>query len=90
MLGTKSMFSIAFQFLTDWQTEVVHEPTLSSFASHVHMESHHDLHKKVIDKIAQNNANYEIRIDIRKLFKTVLLKLFYLLTVLIRFKSWRN
>jgi len=24
-----------------------------------------------MDKITQNNANYEIRIDIRKLFKTI-------------------
>jgi len=32
------------------------------------VESHHDLRKE--DKIAQNNTNYEIRIDNRKLFKT--------------------
>ena len=37
----------------------------------MHVESHHDLHKEVMDKIAQNNANYKIRIDIRKLFKTI-------------------
>jgi len=43
---------------------------LSSFTSHVHVESYHDLHKEVMDKIAQHNANYEIQIDISKLFKT--------------------
>jgi len=40
------------------------------FASHVHVKSYHNLHKEVMNKIAQNNANYDIRIDIRKLFKT--------------------
>ena len=40
------------------------------FASHVHVVSHHELHKEVMDKIAQNNANYEIQIDIRKKLKT--------------------
>ena len=37
----------------------------SSFASHVH-----DLHKEVMDKIAQSNANYKLRADVRKRFKT--------------------
>ena len=68
MLGTNSKFSTAFQFLIDGQTEVVHETALSSFASHVHVKSHHDLHKEIMDKIAQNNVNYEIRIAIRKIF----------------------
>ena len=70
MLEIKSMFFTAFQFLTDCQTEIVHESALSSFASHVHMKSHHDLDKEVMDKIAQTNTNYKIRIDIRKLFNT--------------------
>jgi len=34
------------------------------------VESYHNLHKEVMDKIDQNKANYEIRIDIKKLFKT--------------------
>ena len=33
----------------------------SSFASHVH-----DLHKEVMDKIVQSNANYKLRADVRK------------------------
>ena len=70
MLGPKLKFSSAFQPLTDCQTEVVHKSALSSFASHVHVESYHDLHKEVMDEIAQHNANYEMRIDVRKLFKT--------------------
>ena len=70
MLRIKSKFSIAFQFLIDCQTEVVHKSALSSFASHVQVELYHNLHKEVMDKIAQNNANYEIQIDIWKLFKT--------------------
>ena len=70
MLRIKSKFSTAFQLLTDCQIEVVHESAFSSFTSHMHVKSYHDLHKEVMDKIAQNNANYEIRIDIRKLFKT--------------------
>ena len=37
----------------------------SSFTSHIH-----DWHKKVIDKIAQSNVNYNLRADIRKRFKT--------------------
>ena len=37
---------------------------VSSFASHVH-----DLYKKVIDKIAQSNAKYKLRADVRKKFK---------------------
>jgi len=36
----------------------------SSFASHVH-----DLHKEVIDKIAQSNAKYKLRADVRKRLK---------------------
>ena len=70
MLETKSKFFTAFQLLTDCQIVVVYKSALSYFASHVHVESHHDLHKKVMDKIAQNSTNYEIRIDIKKLFKT--------------------
>ena len=62
MLGTKSMFFTAFQLLIDCQAEVVHESELSSFASHVCVESYHDLHKEVMDEIAQNNTNYEIQI----------------------------
>jgi len=88
MLGTKSKFSIALQSLTDCQTEVVHEFALLSFASHVHVKSDHKLHKKIMDRIFQNSVHYKIRIDNRKLFKTLMLvMLFYLLTVLIRFKS---
>jgi len=30
----------------------------------------HKLHKKISDKITQNNANYKLRIDVRKWFKT--------------------
>ena len=37
----------------------------SSFASHAH-----ELHKKISDKIARNNANYELRADVRKRLKT--------------------
>jgi len=37
----------------------------SSFASHVHK-----LHKEINDKMAKNNANYKLWIDIRKRFKT--------------------
>jgi len=36
-----------------------------SFASHVH-----NLHKKVINKIAQSNANYKLWADVRKRLKT--------------------
>jgi len=68
MLSTKLKFS-TFQILADYQTEVIQKSTLSSFASHMHVKSHHDLHKEVMDKIAQNNPNYEIWIDNRKLFK---------------------
>jgi len=70
VLKTESKFLTAFQFLTDCQTDIVHESALSSLASPIHVESHHGLHKEVMDKIVQNNTNYEIRIDIRKLFKT--------------------
>jgi len=52
MLGTKLKLSSAFQLIIDCQTEIVHKSALSSFASHMHVESHHDLHKKVMDKIA--------------------------------------
>ena len=69
MLRIKSKFSTAFQLLTDCQIEVVHESALSSFTSYVHVELYHDLHKEVMNKIAQNNANYEIRIDIKKIVK---------------------
>jgi len=34
---------------------------VSSFASHVY-----NLHKEVVDKIAQSNANYKLRADVRK------------------------
>ena len=37
----------------------------SSFASHVH-----DLHKKVMDKIAQSNTNYKLQAYVRKRLKT--------------------
>ena len=87
MLRTKSKFSTTFQLLTDCQTEIVHESALSSFTSHVHVESYHNLHKEVMHKIAQNNANYDIRIDIRKLFKTFNIGDVILLVVLIHFKS---
>jgi len=87
MLEIKFKFSTVFQLLTDCQTEVVNEIALSSFASHVHVESHHDLHNEVMDKIAENNANYEIQIDIRKLFKTFNVGDVILLVVLIHFKS---
>jgi len=30
----------------------------------------HDSHKKIIDKIVQNNANYKLRPDVRKELKT--------------------
>ena len=69
VLDTKMKLSTAFQPLTDCQSEVIHKSALPYFASHVHMKSHHDLHKEVIDKIAQYNANYEMWNDIRKLFK---------------------
>ena len=36
----------------------------SSFASHMH-----ELHKEINDKIAQNNANYKLRADVRKRLK---------------------
>ena len=36
----------------------------SSFASYVH-----DLHKEVMDKIAQSNASYKLRANVRKRFK---------------------
>ena len=36
----------------------------SSFVSHVH-----DLHKEVIDKIAQSNASYKLRAGVRKRLK---------------------
>ena len=36
----------------------------SSFASHVH-----DLHKKVMNKIAQSNASYKLGADVRKKLK---------------------
>jgi len=67
MLGAKSKFSTAFQPHTDCQNDVVNE---SSFASHVHMKSHHKLYKKAMSKIVQNNVHCKIRIDNRKLFKT--------------------
>ena len=86
MLRIKSKFFTAFQLLTDCQSEVLYESALSSFASHMHVESYHNLHKEVMDKTAQNNANYEIRIDIRKLFKTCNVGDVILLVVLIRFK----
>ena len=69
ILGTKFKFSTTFQLLTDCQTEVVHESVLSSFTSHIYMESHHKLHKEVMDKIVQNNVHYKIWIDNWKLFK---------------------
>ena len=37
----------------------------SSFVSHVH-----DLHKEIMDKIAQSSANYKLRNDVRKKLKT--------------------
>jgi len=37
----------------------------SSFASHVN-----DLHREVMDKIVQSNANYKQRADVRKRLKT--------------------
>jgi len=37
----------------------------SLFASHVH-----DLHKEVMNKLAQSNANYKLRADVRKRLKT--------------------
>jgi len=37
----------------------------SSFASHVH-----NLHKKVMDKIVQSNANYKLQGDVIKRLKT--------------------
>jgi len=67
MLDTKSKFSTAFHPQIDCQTEVVHESALSFASSFV---SHHKLHKQVMDKTAQNNTHYKLRIDIRKLFKT--------------------
>ena len=70
ILRTKSKLSTAFQLLNDCQIEVVHEFALSSFTSYVHVKSYNNLCKEVMYKIAQNNANYEIRIDIKKLFKT--------------------
>jgi len=60
MLGMKLKFFTAFQPLTDCQTDVIHKSALSSFASHVHIESHHDLHIEVMDMITQHNANYEM------------------------------
>ena len=69
MLRIKSKFSTAFQLLTDCQIEVFHETVLSSFISHMNVESHHDLQKEVIHEIAQNNTNYKIQFVIRKLFK---------------------
>jgi len=36
----------------------------SSFSSHVH-----DLHKQVMDKIAQSNANYKVQANVRKKLK---------------------
>ena len=50
---SKLKFFIAFQILTDCQTEVVHESALSSFTSDVHVESYYNLHKEVMDKIVE-------------------------------------
>ena len=38
----------------------------SAFAFHVH-----ELHKEIIDRIAQSNANYKLRADVRKQIKTL-------------------
>jgi len=38
---------------------------VSAFASHVHKP-----HKEISDEIEQNNANYKLRVDIRKKYKT--------------------
>ena len=55
------------------------------------MESYYNLHKEVMDKIVQNYANYEIRIDIKKLFKTFNVGDVILLACSTDpFKSWRN
>ena len=40
----------------------------SLFASHVH-----DLHKEVMDKVTQSNANYKLRVDVRKDLKHLML-----------------
>jgi len=36
----------------------------------VHVEPHHKLHKKVNNKMVQNNVKYKLRIDVRNIFKT--------------------
>ena len=70
MLGTKFKFSTAFQPYLDRQTDIIHESILSSSVSHKHVESHHKLHKEVMDKTIQNNIHYKIWIGNKKLFKT--------------------
>ena len=88
MLRTKSKFTTAFQLLIDCQTEVVYESALSSFTSHVHVKSYHNLHKKVMNKIAQNNANFKFELTLEICLKLLMLvMLSYLLVVLICFKS---
>ena len=42
-------------------------PSLASLFESFHV---HKLHKEINDKIAQNNANYKLRIEIWKWFKT--------------------
>ena len=43
-----------------------YKPSESKFASHAH-----ELHKRISDKVAHDNANYKLRADIEKQFKTI-------------------
>jgi len=47
---------------------IITSDSASSFASHVH-----DLHKEVMDRIVQSNANYKLRADVRKRLKHLML-----------------
>ena len=52
--------------LTDHYRVSESAPSIASFvASHMH-----ELHKKISDKVAQNNANYMLRANVRNRFKT--------------------
>jgi len=52
--------------LTDHYRVSESAPSIASFvASHMH-----ELHKKISDKVAQNNINYKLRADIKNKLKT--------------------
>ena len=63
-VDTKSKFSAVFQPHTDCQIDVVYESALSSFVSHVHMKSHHKLHKEVMNKTVQTMSTIKFELII--------------------------